>query len=525
MKKIIFYLMAAVILFTACNEEVETVAVTAVTLSESAVMLKLGEKAIVGATVEPEGATSDIVWSSSNPLIATVDQRGGIIAVAQGKATIIATAVNGRKVGTCAVYVDPIRATRVELNKQALYLLNGGKETIAATVFPENATNKTVLWSTSDAKVVTVSATGAVEAVGWGNATITATTQDGSFKAYCLVTVSKVTVAGITISLNKYNGFKGETFTLKATILPDNATFKGVVWSSSDETIATVTQSGVVTIHGEVFGKTAQIRASAEDNPGVWVECTVTITKTDVASVTLDVTSYTDYFGEKRTLQATVKPDNANFKGIIWSSNNEAIATVDQNGVVTCGSVLAGTVIIRATSEDNPAAFAECTVEVLAETATERLFRYFHGVESKTWTWNESYGAQCYGMGDVFQTRPNWWNPEIPGATERFGASMTFTKAGMTLVKDKTDGSKESGTFVFDPAAKDPNWRHSVAKFTTVDVTILGGKDYDGIATYEFQVTQLTATNLALVKLKEAAGWNPNAEGWGTACVWAFRVK
>ncbi len=438
MKKAIFYLMTAALLWTACDDDkCENDSDIQVRLTESKVTLMLGGTATVGAIVEPAGV-SDIVWSSSNEQIATVNRFGGITAKAQGTASIIATTVVGRKVATCAVYVNPIPVTRVTVDKAALYLVNGDKATLAATVLPANATNKTVTWSTSDTKVVTVSATGAVDAVGWGNATITATTQDGGFTAICLVTVSKISVNGISVSPTNYANYSGESTTLVATVIPDNATFKGIVWSSSNDSVAKVSNNGLVTIVGEVGGK----------------KC-----------------------------------------------------------------------LIRATSEDNPAVFAECTVEVLPETAEEKLARMLHGITSKTWTWNESLGARCYGMGDAFESAPSWWNPAIPGTTDRFGASMTFTKTGLTLVKDRTDGSKVSGTFVFDPAGKNPNWRISVGKLTTAGVTILGGSDYNNVATYEFQVTKLTATDMVLAKLMEAEGFNPNVEGWGTTCLWVFKVK
>ena len=102
---------------------------------------------------------------------------------------------------------------------------------------------------------------------------------------------------------------------------------------------------------------------------------------------------------------------------------------------------------------------------------------------------------------------------------------MTFSPTGMTLVKNRIDGSEVSGTFKFDPAGKNPNWRVSVARLTTAGVTILGGSDYNNVATYQSEVTRLTATDLVHSKLMEADGFNPNAEGWGTACLWVFKAK
>ncbi|MDR2146930.1 MAG: Ig-like domain-containing protein [Tannerella sp.] len=275
MKNTIFYLMASVLLLAACDEKFEKSDVTGVTVTESAVMLQLGEKAVVGATVEPAGA-SDVVWSSSDESVATVDQLGGITATGQGTASIIVTTVVGRKVASCAVYVNAIRVTRIELDKAALYMLPGDSAALVATVFPEDATNKNITWTSSDVNVAVVSDSGAVAAAGFGNATITATTEDGSLKATCLVTVSKVSVTGLLLSESAIEGTFGDEIQLEATILPDNATFPEVIWTSSDETMATVNADGLVKIASKEAGS-AVIRATSKDNEIFWAECAVTV--------------------------------------------------------------------------------------------------------------------------------------------------------------------------------------------------------------------------------------------------------
>ena len=285
MKKIAFYLMAAVLLFTACNDELETSSpVIGVTISESAVMLKLGEKVIVSAIVDPAGA-SNVLWTSCDETIATVDQFGGITAIGEGTTSIIATTTIGRKIASCAVYVNAIRTERIELDKPALYLLPEDTAPLTATVFPADATNKTVIWTSSDEKVATIKfldeeATDKAQvlATGFGNATITAMTEDGEFKAYCLVTVSKISVTGLLLTETTVEGVCDDTFQLHATILPDNATFPEIIWTSSDEAMATVDGKGLVTIVSKEAG-TAVIRATSKDNNIFWAECVVNILK------------------------------------------------------------------------------------------------------------------------------------------------------------------------------------------------------------------------------------------------------
>ena len=120
---------------------------------------------------------------------------------------------------------------------------------LTATIAPEDATVKTVTWTSSNDSIAMVSDAGVVTAVSEGNATITVTTTDGGFTATCAVVVSAATVAvtGVTVSPTTDSIQVGEDLTLTATVEPNNATDQSVTWSSSDDTIATVSEAGVVT--------------------------------------------------------------------------------------------------------------------------------------------------------------------------------------------------------------------------------------------------------------------------------------
>ena len=164
----------------------KTVDVSSVTLSKSELTLTEGESETITATVKPDDATDKTVsWSSSDPAVATVDG-GKITAVKEGTATITAKA--GDKTATCKVTVEKkvIAVESVELDKTELELTEGGSATLVATVKPDNATDKTVTWSSSDPEIATVDG-GVVTAVKGGTATITASAGDKT--ATCAVTV------------------------------------------------------------------------------------------------------------------------------------------------------------------------------------------------------------------------------------------------------------------------------------------------------------------------------------------------
>ena len=151
----------------------------------------------------------------------------------------------------------------------------GATLSLTASVAPADATNKNVTYSTSDDSIATVTSDGVVSGVGAGTATITVTTEDGGFTATSEVTVSAATVAvtGVTVSPESDSIQVSETLTLTATVAPADATNKTVTWSSSDESVATVTD-GVVT---GVAAGTATITATTQDG-GFTDTCEVTVT-------------------------------------------------------------------------------------------------------------------------------------------------------------------------------------------------------------------------------------------------------
>ena len=247
--------------------------------------------------------------------------------MAAGSATITAKA--GDKSATCAVTVNKkvIAVTSVTLDKTSLSLTEGETATLKATVGPDNATDKTVTWSSSNAAVASVDASGNVTAVKVGTATITAKAGDKS--ATCAVTVNPVPVSSITLDQDSITLMIDQTFTLTATVGPDNATDKTVTWSSSDASVATVDASGKV--KGIKEG-TATITAKAGAQSAT---CTVTVEPVPVDSVTLSKTELTLKVGETATLTATVNPSNATHKTVTWYSSDTEVATVDANGKVT----------------------------------------------------------------------------------------------------------------------------------------------------------------------------------------------
>lgn len=177
------------------------VAVTGVSFDNTIATLQVGETTTLTATVSPADAKNkNVIWSTSDASVATV-ANGVVTAVAVGTATITVTTEDGGFTATCDVTVNPVAVTGVSLNQTELTLVEGKTATLIATVAPDNAANKNITWSTSDAAVATVN-NGTVTAVAAGTATITVTTEDGSFTATCAVTVNAPAAATMDITLN-----------------------------------------------------------------------------------------------------------------------------------------------------------------------------------------------------------------------------------------------------------------------------------------------------------------------------------
>jgi uncharacterized protein YjdB len=201
-------------------------------------------------------------------------------------------------------------AESVSLNKQEVTLKKGEQETLTATVLPQDADDKTVTWTSSNASVASVDSNGKITAHQSGTAVITVKTNDGGYTAECTVTVI-TPVTGVSLNKNTLTLPEGGTETLTAAISPEDADDQTVTWTSSDAAIAAVDNNGKVTA---IKAGTAVITVKTNDG-GFTAECSVTVTKKEepvyVSGVTLNKKELTLKAGKSETLTATVLPENA----------------------------------------------------------------------------------------------------------------------------------------------------------------------------------------------------------------------
>jgi len=198
MKKTLTLLTSAMLViatFVACDSEeytVETpaVAVTGVTLNQSNATLSIGNTLQLTAIVLPDSATNRNVTWSSNSTVATVNNSGVVTAVSAGTAIITVTTQDGNYIARCTITVSSanVPVTGISLQGTAT-LFTGNSLRLAITILPENATNKDVVWSSSNASVAEVGWGGFVFGISQGTTTITATTVCGNFTDTVALTV------------------------------------------------------------------------------------------------------------------------------------------------------------------------------------------------------------------------------------------------------------------------------------------------------------------------------------------------
>ena len=259
------------------------------------------------------------------------------------------------KVKSFTTNVIPVQSVSIDKTEYTFHTI-GTTLNLKATVLPADATDKSVEWSSDEESVATVDQNGTVKAIGNGTATITVTTKDLGKTANCTITVAQWATS-ISFDTSSITLNEGQEQNLTATFNPDNAADKTLKWTSSDEYVAKVDETGKVTA---ISKGTATIKATATDGSGKYASCFVTV-KRLVSSIQLNKTSLTLYGGETETIIATVTPSDASNTRIDWTSSNRKVAVVS-DGVIDGMAI--GTTIITASAKDGSGVSATCEVEV-----------------------------------------------------------------------------------------------------------------------------------------------------------------
>ena len=345
-------------LFIATAEFYVTEGVTGIKLDTESVTAQMAlEKYQLTATILPDSAGVDksVIWTSLDPSIVKVDQNGLVTFVGPGETYVSATSVaDSSKVAYCKFIITQ-QVEGISLDFENVTLNVGDEYRLTYVIKPNNATNQNLTWSSSNESVVKVDKTGMVKAIGSGSATVVVQTEDGGYIDMVNITVLQP-VKEIVLSRTEISVKKGTVFWLQATVLPETSDNKNVVWSSSDKSLATVTQDGMVTT---LKVGTVTISCVSEDT-GVVAYCIVEITE-PVTGLTLNSYYEEIVAGTKFVIIPTVLPLDAENKAVTFLSSDPEVATVDENGIVT--GIRGGTCEIIVTTVESSLK-ATCTIKV-----------------------------------------------------------------------------------------------------------------------------------------------------------------
>ena len=331
-----------------CLTVTDFVPVAAVYIKGLDIRIEKGSCKKLDLEIYPENATNKVFsWHSNNTSVATVED-GVVYGVSEGIAQIcVVPEDGGNGDGGCQLIgvTTDVLVRSITISSSELTLRVGESTVLNAAVTPANATNSGLLWVSTNEKVVTVNPfSGIVNAIGEGTASIYAKSRDGSNlkSCYCKVTVEKVGVTSVTINPSNKAIAIGSTTTLTATVLPENATNKSVVWSVNPEHQHIVTvdpNTGVVTA---LSAGTAPVWATSQDDSSKYM-CSYITVIIPVNNITVTPSSKTLNVGESVTLSATVLPETATNKSVTWSSDDTNVATVDSSTgyVIACNPGIA----------------------------------------------------------------------------------------------------------------------------------------------------------------------------------------
>lgn len=336
--------------------------------TENEIVVYNGQMQKLNATVvaryETAPKTTKLIWTTSDPAIATV-ANGSVKGISTGDATITATAQDNEFITSSITVHVRNSVTSLSLAEPSINLLLGDSEekskaSLNIAILPENAFDKTLTMTSSDEKVVTVSETGELQAISAGKATITVTTNDQSLKqpkmAKCTVNVlqavQKLTVES-SLTLNKSKSGK-----LNPVVLPDTASNKKLTYTSSNPAIVTVSQTGALT--AKACGS-CDITCETTDGSGLKAICHVNVIQM-VSNLRLSVTpNQVINAGSSVRVSATITPQDATNKKLSWTTSNSRVATVD-NGKIT--AVNGGDCTITCTTTDGSEKKATISVHV-----------------------------------------------------------------------------------------------------------------------------------------------------------------
>lgn len=388
--------------------------------------------------ISPKGVDdSTLSFTSSNPAVATVDQNGFITAVGNGLALIEISSTSGLK-STKVIRVCDLSHGGVPESGDAVEQVIANTNVVRLTeaeqyvalseiVLPTTAKDKDVTWKSSNESVATPIWGRYAKAVAPGEAIFTGTTSNGKscrvrvivdFNATQFVDVKSISLSSGSLGFTALN----QSRSLTATVLPVNATNKAVTWTSSNTSVATVSNGVVKSVGNGSATITARAANGKTATCSVVVDTSVSTTGVSLSATAFSLTSKS----ATKQLTATVSPANATNKSVTWSSSNGNVATVTQSGLVR--AVGNGTATITARAANGLTATAKVTVSIPVAATSVRINQGSFTLSKKS----------SYKNLTATVSPSNATNKSVTWSTSNQGVAKVSSTGKVTPVKNGT---------------------------------------------------------------------------------------
>ncbi|MBR6567413.1 MAG: Ig-like domain-containing protein, partial [Clostridia bacterium] len=334
--------------------------VTEIITDKTEITLNKGDEGKITAEVNPEATNQRINYESNDETVVKVDEKGNITAVGEGTATVTVSSDDDPTVKKEITVTVKIPVTEITVKDKEITLDINEIQNAGAQV-NEDATNKELIYESSDPGVIKVDSNGDIIAVGKGTATVTVTSKDdSSIKETVTVTVKKPSEDIIIPEENKDIILEiGDEKEIGAAVKPEDSDY-GLTYESDNPDIAEVTEDGKI-----IAKKEGEVTVTVKTEDGK-AEETVKVTVKKPYVPTEDIIAEKDTFeleeGETDKITVTVTPDGATNKEVSYESSDESIVKVDENGNIT--AVGEGTATVTVTSKDNSSVKETVTVTV-----------------------------------------------------------------------------------------------------------------------------------------------------------------
>ena len=353
-----------------CKVVVKPRLVQSISLNATQKNLVIGDSFSLTATAMPENATNrNVIWKLVIGDAIALSADGVIKAKKVGEALVRTEAADGSGVSAeCKVVVKPRLVQAISLNATQKHLVVGDSFTLTATLSPENATNRNVIWKLVSGHAISLSNTGVIQAKKVGEALVRAEAADGSgITAECKVVVKPRMVQSISLNATQKELIIGDSFTLTATLSPENATNHNVIWKLVSGNAISLSNIGV--IQAKKVGE-ALVRAEAADGSGITAECKVVVKPRLVQAISLKLEKDTVAVGEHFTVTADVLPKNATNSTLQWSVSDPLL--LKHLGAGSFEALKTGSATITAQARDGSKQEASCRIEIVPPTALKK---------------------------------------------------------------------------------------------------------------------------------------------------------